>query len=184
MSRKPALILCTLSLVLSAGHAQDIHKTFSLTLSPNHLVFPVFEVTAEKALGPKFGLAGIGGFGSYPAERGDGTKEDIPVLELGAQANYYVFGDFDHGMQVGGELMWIKVSPPEEAGITVDANGLAIGPLLGYKWAARFGLTFMFQGGYQWYFIQAKAKNSQGEEIEGSVENGVALINMNAGWSF
>lgn len=171
---------------LTTAHAQT-ERTFSLTMSPVHLAFPIFEFTGEYAVSPKFGLAGIGGYGSTDLEKSDGTTtttEEIPVLELGAQAMYYPWGDFNGGMQVGAELLWIKVFIPEEEGVTVSANGVAIGPLAGYKWVTSFGLTFVVQGGYQFLFAQAKAKNSAGDEIESSVDSGIPLLNLNVGWSF
>lgn len=159
-------------------------KTFSLTISPIHLAFPVVELTGEMAVSPKLGIAGIGGFGSITAENNLGEKKSIPVLELGGQAAYYVVGSFRHGMQVGAEAMWLKVFIPEKEGVSVSTNGLAIGPLLGYKWAARFGLTFLVQGGYQWLFAQAKGTDAAGNEIEASQDSGIPLLNLNAGWSF
>ena len=129
--------------------AEQMEKSFSLTISPFHLAMPVLELTAEKAVSPKLGIAGIAGFGSVPVENNLGEKKSIPILELGGQLDYYVVGSFRHGMQVGAEAVWIKVFIPDDEGVVVSANGIAVGPLLGYKWAARFGLTFMVQGGYQ-----------------------------------
>lgn len=171
---------------LTAAQAQT-ERTFSLTFSPVHLAFPVFEFTGEYAVSPKFGLAGIGGYGSMELEKTDGTtitKEDAPVLELGAQAIYYPWGDFNGGLQVGAELLWLKIFLPTEENIEATANGVAVGPMAGYKWVTSFGLTFVVQGGYQFLFAQAQAKDDTGTEAEASVETGIPLINLNAGWSF
>lgn len=170
----------------SSDNAQSERK-FSLTMSPIHLAFPVLELTGEYALSPDFGIAAIGGYGSIEVEKSNGistSKEDIPILELGAQAMYYPWGDFNGGMQLGAELLWLKIFIPEEEGVTVSANGVAIGPMVGYKWILGFGLTFDVQGGYQFLFAQAKAKNAAGEELESSVDSGVPLLNLNMGWSF
>jgi len=152
-------------------------------LSPFHLAAPIFEVTGEYALSPKLGVAGILGYGSITDTGVGNTKVKIPVLEIGTQLNYYLLGTFKHGMQAGGELLWLKFDPPEEQGITASANGFAIGPFLGYKWAPS-GLTIVIQGGYQLLFAQSKEMDSNGQELEGSVDGGIVLLNMNAGWSF
>lgn len=182
MSRKLACFLSALSIGLGAAQAQD--KTFSLTISPFHLVLPVLEVTGEYALSQDLGVAGIAGYGKITETNSLGKDVDIPVLELGGQVDYYAIGSFRHGMQLGAELLWIKVDPPKDEGVTVAANGLAVGPLIGYKWAARFGLTFMVQSGWEFLFAQAKATNSAGQEIESSANGGTLLFNANMGWSF
>ena len=171
---------------LTAAHAQTERK-FSLTNSPIHLALPIFEFTGEYAVAPKFGVAAIGGYGGMELEKSDGftvTKETIPVLELGAQAMYYPWGDFNGGMQVGAELLWIKLFIPEDEGVVVTANGVAVGPMLGYKWVMSFGLTFVVQGGYQFMFAQAKGVDNTGAEMESNVDAGIPLINLNMGWSF
>lgn len=175
--------LLSFAICLSSVQAQSV-KRFSLTTSPIHLTFPVFELTGEYALAPKFGVAAIGGFGGMDVKNSVGNTVGLPVLELGLQANYYLVGDFGHGMQVGGELLWIKVDPPKDEGVTVDVNGLAVGPMVGYKWAASFGLTFMAQAGYQFLFAKAEAEDANGQQVEGSSSTGVPLINLNLGWSF
>jgi hypothetical protein len=173
-----------LSLICLAAAQAETERSFSLTISPLHLIMPFYEFTGENALSPKFGVAAIGGYGSTELEYSDGSTKDIGIMELGAQAAYYVFGDFNGGMQVGGEVLWIKPFLPKESDVTVSVNGVAVGPMVGYKWVTEFGLTIFLQGGYEFLFAGAKAKNSAGEEIEASAETGVPLLNINAGWSF
>jgi hypothetical protein len=181
---RPIGLAFALALALGSGAAQAQDKTFSLTISPFHLLLPVVELTGEYALSQDFGLAGIAGFGQITQENRLGDELDIPVLELGGQLDYYAVGSFRHGMQVGAELLWLKIYPPKNRGVTVTANGIAVGPLLGYKWAARFGLTFMVQLGYEFLLAQSLAKDQNGQEIEGSTDTHTVLLNMNAGWSF
>jgi hypothetical protein len=183
MHAKSLIFASALAIGMGAAQAQQ-DKTFSLTISPFHLAMPVVELTGEYALSQDFGIAGIAGFGQMTAENNLGEEKDIPVLELGGQLDYYAVGSFRHGMQVGAELLWIKISPPENEGVTVSANGIAVGPLLGYKWAARFGLTLMAQLGWEFLFAQAEAQDRNGQEIEGSAEGQTLLLNLNAGWSF
>lgn len=174
----PVLLFC-----VAATQAQ-VAKPLTITISPFHLVAPIFEFTGEYALSPKFGAALIGGYGGLKIKNSLNNEVEIPVLEIGGQAAYYVLGSFRHGMQVGAELLWIKVSPPKDQGVTVAANGIAIGPMIGYKWVARFGLTLLAQGGYELLFAQAKARDVNGQELEASTDTGIPLVNLNIGWSF
>ncbi len=174
-----ALLVFGVTAVFSQGD-----KNFSLTMSPLHLALPVIELTGEYALSPKVGAAAIAGYGGIKETGISGNKINIPVLELGAQFNYYVIGSFHRGLQLGAELLWIKVSPPDQQGITVAANGAAAGPFVGYKWIWGSGFTLFLQGGYERLFAQAKAKDANGQEIQASVEDGIPLLNINLGWSF
>jgi len=175
-------------LVVIAGCAtaalSQNEKHFSLTMSPFHLALPVLELTGEYALSPKVGAAAIAGYGGVKETGISGNKINIPVLELGAQFNYYVTGSFRSGLQLGAELLWLKISPPDQQGITVKANGAAAGPFVGYKWIWGSGFTLFLQGGYEKLFAQAKAKDANGQEIQNSVEDGIPLLNVNLGWSF
>lgn len=79
----------------------DQGKFISVTISPLHLLTPVVEVTGEFAPLRKIGVAGILGVGSIAVEDAFGEQSSFTVFEVGAQGNYYVIGDFDHGMQLG-----------------------------------------------------------------------------------
>ncbi|MDB5047377.1 MAG: hypothetical protein JWO30_448 [Fibrobacteres bacterium] len=184
---KGCRLLIACALCLTAAHAQ-VEKRFSLTMSPIHLALPALELTGEYALAPKFGVSAIAGFGSISIKETDNstleTKSiNIPFLELGGQMNYYLVGSFRHGMQLGGELLWIKLSLPKGEDVSGTANGVAVGPLIGYKWAARFGLTLMAQLGYEFLFAQAKTTDANGNEVESSTDSGIPLLNLNIGWS-
>lgn len=185
VSIRSVMLLCSaLFMTVAFG---ETNRSFSLTISPFHLSFPIYEFTGEYALSQKFGIAGIGGYGSMKMNGYEGnvpTKKDIPILELGSQAAYYLLGNFKTGMQVGAEILWLKIFIPKSENVSVTANGLAIGPLIGYKWTASFGLTLFAQGGYEFLLAQAKGTNSNGQEIESSSKIGIALVNLNAGWSF
>jgi len=183
MYRKSSALLLAFVIGLGVARAQP-EKTFSLTISPIHLLLPAVELTGEYALTQKLGIAGIAGYGKTTTENSLNENVDIPILELGGQLDYYAIGSFRHGMQVGAEVLWIKVSPPKDQGVTLAGNGLAVGPLLGYKWAAGFGLTIFLQGGYEFLFAQAKAEDPSGQEIDSSIDSGIPLVNANVGWSF
>jgi hypothetical protein len=165
--------------------ADPIPKTrvFSLTLSPIHLVFPIYEFTGEYAVDPQFGVAGILGAGSITVQNDLDDDVKIPVFEFGGQAMYYALGSFRHGLQLGGEMVYIKISPPKDEGVSIDLNGLTFGPLIGYKFISSFGLTFLAQAGWQFLTAQVKATDESGQEIEGSGSGGFPNLNLNVGWS-
>jgi len=162
---------------------EGAQHSVSLTISPFHLVLPVVEVMGEFKVQDWFGLAAILGGGSI---QGTGTIADerLTVFELGAQALFYPVGDFDHGMQLGLEALFIHISGTFDSGaLTGTGSGLAVGPLIGYKFAASWGLTVDIQGGYQIAGIAASASDGTTTESDSTVE-GVVLLNINAGWSF
>lgn len=107
-------------------------RELSLTASPIHLItLLTLEVTAEKSLGEKHGLAGIVGAG-YPG---------VFIGELGMSYRYYVLGNFDKGMQIGAEgLMGFA------DGVTVLQPSL----FLGGKCTAGGGFTLDGQAGGSW----------------------------------
>ena len=107
-------------------------------------------------------------------------EESILLLTGGAQARYYLLGDFRHGLQVGAELIYIYAGY-DDPDIEVTAGGVSTGPFVGYKIAADFGLTFDAQLGFQYQFIGARDANSSATASESSL---APLLNLNVGWSF
>jgi hypothetical protein len=187
MMFKECRLLIVCAFCLTAAQAQS-DKLFSLTISPIHLVLPVVELTGEYAVTPDFGISAIAGYGGISIEETSSNSAatrtvNIPVLELGGQLNYYAVGNFRHGMQLGGELLWVKLSIPKDEEVSGTANGVEVGPLIGYKWAASFGLTFLVQAGYEFVFFQAKTTDINGNEVESSADSGIPLLNLNIGWS-
>ncbi|TXD41263.1 hypothetical protein FRC96_04560 [Lujinxingia vulgaris] len=153
--------------VRDPGHAHAI------TLSPLHLAVPLFEVTYEYRVVDRFGLAAIFGLGS---------SEGVLAFETGVQANLYIVGDFDHGMQLGAELVSLSASSNAN-NVSSTASGLSAGPYLGYKVAGSSGLTFMAQVGYQITSVAAQA-SSGGFTASDSRSGSGVLLNLNLGWSF
>ena len=164
--------------------AQDL-RTMSITISPIHLTLPLVEVTGEYQLTPQMSAACIGGAGSITD-----AGSDYLMYELGTQFRYYVWGDFDHGLQLGAEILYIGVSTDDSEGdvaLSGSADGLAIGPFVGYKFTAGFGLTIDIQAGYQFLTMQAEAEASSDDMTVAETdeaEDGIPLININFGWSF
>jgi hypothetical protein len=148
---------------------------FSVTFSPIHLVLPVFEVTTEVRLAPTASAALILGAGQVTPE---GATESATVTELGFQGRYYPIGKRKHRMQVGAEVMFVH-GEGESGGAAVTADGVAIGPFVGYKFTAEIGFTFDAQLGFQRIGIGAESETTTASE-----KDWIALLNLNVGWSF
>ena len=149
-------------------------RVFSLTISPLHLVLPVVELTGEARAHDKIGVALIGGGGRYTDPNVAGIS--ARVWEAGGQVRVYVIGDFRHGMQLGGELLYLHLDDPH---LTATGEGLAIGPFVGYKIMTDVGFTFDAQVGFE--YITARAQASGSTNNDKSI---IPLLNLNVGWSF
>jgi len=169
--------------LLNHSQAQE-EKTIAITNSPFHLFLPFFELTAEMAIDEKISAAAILGYGGPSFENSSGESITVPIIELGGQFRYYLIGSFDKGWLIGLEALYIGAFPPENEGVTASANGLSIGPFVGYKKTASFGLVFDINLGYAKLLLQAKAKDQFGNEIETSIEDNLPILNINFGWAF
>lgn len=151
--------------------------------SPLHLILPMFVGVAEVKLTKHFSVGALGGFGNIQY---DGFK--FKVWEAGGQLLAYPVGDFDHGMQLGAEVMYKGVTldeaPKSNVQIEAAASGLGVSPLVGYKYASKIGFTLAVQGGVTFYAIQANASDNNGNTAAKSDRNIVPLLNFNIGWSF
>ncbi len=152
-------------------------RLYSLTLSPVHLALPVVELTGEYRMAPKVSAALIGGFGSITAD-----DNKFSVIEAGAQARYYPLNTTKHEPHLGVEALWLHIAGDDLDNTDVSGTGagLAVGPFIGYKYTASFGLTFDSQVGYQ--FLALKADATDGSSASDS--KGIVLLNLNLGWSF
>ena len=162
------------------GH-DDGHK-FYLSFSPLHLLpSPIVEVTGEWRLSDRIGLAAIAGAGRVELETSpSGGDDSVAVYEFGGQFIGYALGDFDHGLQVGGEAVFLHVTTDGETEtLTGSAQGLAVGPFVGYKLATDVGFSFNVQVGAQ--YVAARGEDESGESYGSSV---IPLVNANLGWSF
>ncbi len=146
----------------------------ALTISPFHLIVPMIEVTGEFRVARKLGVAVIGGAGAI---RDMDTNALIKVYEAGASLRYYVLGSFRHGMQIGGEAIYVKAST-DNTGVEVRGRGLGLSPFLGYKWTSRIGFTIDTQLGVT--FITLRADSATQTKQESKVG---PLVNLNVGWS-
>jgi hypothetical protein len=173
----------------SVAHAPEQTRMMSVTISPLHLVLPVVEVTAEFKAHETVGLAALGGWGKMTQKNTTIGDIKYDVWEVGGQVRYYALGDFDHGLQVGAEVLYVNVTSEdiETASGTVSGvgDGVAVGPFLGYKVATDLGFTFDGQLGVARTGLGAEAQNEDTgySESEESTDWG-PLLNLNVGWSF
>lgn len=172
--KKYLLAFALLAFSFVSAQAQSKHSK-SITISPLLLIFPVLEVTGEFSMSDKTSVAGIVGFGKI---------FDVTLLELGGQYNYYVLGNFQHGMQLGGEALYANLSASDNnSDAEASGNVISVGPYIGYKYAADFGLTVNIQGGWTFGAGTVKVTGSQGSGGQSISATG-PLLNLNAGWSF
>ena len=122
----------------------------------------------------KVGVALIAGAGKYSDPNVSGIS--ATVYEAGAQVRVYVIGDFRHGMQLGGELLYLHLA---DTRLSVAGQGVAVGPFLGYKIMIDAGFTIETQLGFE--YITARA--SSGTATAGG-KTVIPLLNVNVGWSF
>ncbi len=154
----------------------------SLTFSPIHLLFPVVEIQGEFAVTPRVGVAVIGGIGQVTLETSSGDST-LTAYEVGAKFVGYVLGDFEEGMQVGLEVLYVGIGGEANDGdetVSVLGEGLALSPLIGYKIIADIGFTFEAQAGPSLVFVSAEADNGD-SKTEVSI---LPMLNLNVGWSF
>lgn len=161
-------------------------RELSITLSPFHLFMPMLELTGEYRLAEKVGAAGILGVGRYTTtvedDFGDEETFRFTVAEVGGQVRYYLIGDFDHGMQIGAEVMYMYMDDSHE-GVQVNGAGLCAGPFVGYKIITRVGFTFDAQLGVEYVIANASASDSS-NSASSSGDTTITLLNLNTGWSF
>jgi hypothetical protein len=171
MNKLTGILLASSVAVVSAD------ERIVLEFSPLHLVIPVVEFTLEKPLDENTSVAGILGYGS-PTESGI----VVNTWEFGAQYRYYVNDHLD-GFHLGAEALYLSASASEN-GVSVGVDGIAIGPMLGWKAQWESGLVLNSQIGYQKMFITLDANDDNGNEAEGDASGDIILLNLNLGWSF
>lgn len=171
---------------VSMWEEEGSSTAFSVTFSPLHLIFPLLEVTTEYRLKDQIGLAAIVGAGQYTLKDQVGVPDtSFIVIEVGAQFRYYLLGNFNHGMQVGAEVLFVHVSGDPTSTISATGQGLAAGPFVGYKIATSVGFTFDAQLGMSRYLVRADASDAAtGNSGNTEVAKTTPIVNLNVGWSF
>jgi hypothetical protein len=157
-------------------------RSWAVTTSVPHLLFPILEVTVERRLSSNLGVAVMVGAGKVTAESAVGVENTFRAFELGLSARYYVLGNFASGMQVGGaiEYLGLKGDNLNNTMVSGSGSGLLVAPFIGYKHTWSGGLTFDGQLGPG--FVAARAEADNGAMTEEN--NTFAYLNLNLGWSF
>ena len=176
-----------------AGAGEEL-RDVAITFAPGNLLFlKTLKLNGELRLADEWGLQ---------LSLGGGKLNEVSIGEAGGQLRWYAVGDFDHGMQLGLEVLFLDVSTDVEElndqGIPVDVEGgaraTAIGPFLGYKVAFDGGFTLETQLGLQHYGVEAYADadlSRLDDRLDGmsallvhEVSLWLPLANLNLGWSF
>lgn len=158
----------------------------SLTFSPFHVIYPMFELTAEARVGDYCGIALIGGFGARTVATSNDEEVTFSLYELGAQVIAYPLDPFE-SLQLGVELMYMHVAIDDDLNgrrLESIASGLALGPLVGYKLLTEVGFTLFVQGGVAFIAVAGDIEDDQGEVATTERTAVFPLLNLNLGWSF
>ena len=175
-------LLCLLAILFhsSPGRADPLdddeerpQHRISLFISPLALFKArTLEVGAEFKFRPKVSFAAFGNVG-HPG---------YLVLGLAGQVRRYLIGDFEHGLNIGGEVNFISGSL-QTSSLVISTTGLGLGAFVGYKYVARFGVTVDLNAGYEVYGIGRSSSSSELVPSGSAVLSGM-LLRVNFGWSF
>jgi hypothetical protein len=168
----------------------------SITVSAVPALDGIAQIHAELAGSGTLGIAAIVGGGSvegYQSEPIDYRTGPFPIILLGAQASYYPFGDFENGMQIGGQAL-LKLTHRDAAHYNYYRGGAGIEmvPYIGYKLIAGPGITFNAQAGVgtmlnRDFITTSYTEISPAGKRVGHYEyifHTQALLHLNIGWSF
>lgn len=172
MFRGSIRVVCAIVLFSGALSAQESQRV-SIVMSPLELINPVFRFVGE------FKVARTHGIGP---DLSVGSIDQVFVFSVGAQYAWYAIGDFDHGMQLGASLRYLQ-SNDEEDGIVSVGRGIAIGPIIGYKYVAPFGLTIGLNGGMLYMSINANAQDTFGGKASATGSGFVPTAALWLGWT-
>ena len=157
-----------------------IHRA-AVTFGPILLILPVLEVNAEVALGPKLGLEAIVGGGKVTPKNANGTSSgvSVSVYEVGVSGRYYALGNFDTGLQLGAQALFLKASGAS-GNVSAVANGLGVSPFIGYKHTFDPGFVLELEGGATFVAYDASASNGS----TASQKKVIGMLRINLGWAF
>jgi hypothetical protein len=147
---------------------------------------PVVEVEVEVRIVDALGIGVIGGIGEVPVEDELGNRERFSAYVLGGQIVAYPLEPFE-SLQLGAELLYVKVETDtlsSSGSVTGVGEGLAVGPLIGYKLITNGGFTLFVQGGVEYVAIRAEAQSTSGASAREEESRVIPLLNFNLGWSF
>jgi hypothetical protein len=154
------------------GRPPQKPASWSITFAPIRLIHPIFELELERRITDVVSITAIGAGGKTDL---DTLDQKVTTYEAGGQLSYYAVGDFDRGLMLSVEALYVKLDSMTQVG---EQAGFGVGPLLGYKIALRSGLTFLAQAGISFYSGEGELANNV------ACERCVANLNLNVGYSF
>jgi hypothetical protein len=158
----------------SGEGTEDSKNAVTISMSPVHLIFPMLEAEVEFKAHPRIGVGLILAGGRVSDK--DRTVS-ATAYEIGAQFNYYLLKPFA-GLHLGVEGLWLTAGDVMQDS-SITAQGLAIGPYVGYKVQTGLGFAFIAQGGVSYLAVKAESSTAMASESKVS-----PLLNLNVGWSF
>ncbi len=178
-----ALFTATLGVLVAAplssarAASADLDNKVALSMSPIHLLLPFVELQAEIYATDVISVSLIGGVGSVTVTSG---REDhkFTVWEGGAQLRAYFVGDVQEGAFAGAEALYVAVDGRLE-GHSAIGDGLAVGPIAGYKWTWGSGFFIDLNGGISYGFLRAEASGDKAEDSQI-----IPIVNFNLGFAF
>ena len=197
MSAKKTIVsmLAGLTVLMAAGSAfadgvgtvaTADEQTRLMTLSVNPVLLahpdgPVYQFTGEFKGHEDWGFGVLGGYGAMA------TEQDLSysLFEVGGQFNYYALGNFNHGLQLGAQMLYRGVDG--DVSSELSSSGVRVGPYVGYKIITNLGFTFNGQVGVQYNSAQDRAsaeRESIMAKVTGTEEAWGPLVRLNVGWSF
>lgn len=179
-----APLLIALAALLAAPAAaaprDDRGHVVGLSVSPLHLILPVFEAQAEIYVSAPVSVVALVGYGKVSIEV-NGDPTDFDVFEIGGQARFYFYGATEEGAYTALEGIYTGVDGEIE-GVIGIGRGVSGGPLLGYKWVWGHFLLDL-AAGVQYLAVSAEA--SDGDETEEASGGEFAFnLNFNLGAAF
>jgi hypothetical protein len=174
-----ALAIASSCLLHAQEQREANHKVVSITLSPASALGSMAEVIAEVRIDRYNSIAVMGGAGS---------NYYTPLLyTIGAQYNWYALGDFQHGLQIGCEVLYSHLGFDPQYLWHPAGNALGAGPYVGYK-VILGGFTANLQAGPQLAYgkyVYPRALYSGLTGDRPTYGMGLSMtLNATIGWSF
>jgi hypothetical protein len=184
----PKLGLLCLAALLATSHVaradDDPERHVTVMVAPLRAIVPLGEITVEYAITPKLGASIELGAGQRTISAGDDEATGTEI-EGGAQVRYYAFGNFRHGMELGGEFLeeYVKFNEPLPGNIVgAAAGGATLGAFVGYKIITHVGFTFEAQVGARYLIVDPQV-TGQATGVP-AFDKWAPLLHVNVGWSF
>lgn len=117
----------------------------------------------------------------------EGTGYEFGIFDVGGQVYYCLLGDFDHGLQLGLESVFVALHGGDRynGSVTASLGGLSFAPFMGYKFSMRSGFTLIVQAGGGVFVSTARARHEPSDtQVSEQAAAFVPLVNLNLGWSF